>query len=639
MKKYNDQTFTTGWRLPLVGAALLALSACGGGDGEPGNPGDPGGEPAMDIQSLKVEFMDIGLTDGVATVKYRVTNQDDKVVVGIPSATFIAAQLVPEGFTGAGNASTWQHFTAETCASTCPGTYTDLKTGIYTYSFSAPLDGMNGQTLQPGATQRLVIKLGGDKLADGTALPITNAHKDWQSGGEPAYSRDIVAIDTCNSCHNNLAFHGGKYNQVETCVTCHNSSKVSNPANVFAPMVHGKHLTGFPKPISDCETCHKADDKLADNQNWHTVPTMEACGSCHTAINFPVGEGHPAQPNNANCVACHNPDWTANVHSGGDNEAVLASVKADIVSASLSGTTVNVGVKLSNPQTGEVYGSADTLAFISDLRVYANWGGSMDYTTRSARSIRLQSTAPESGADGVYTYAISGLTIPAGTEADTGTLALQGRLCALDGKLTACAEGIETVVMKSSHSFFNATALTATGRRTVVTNDTCGSCHGIQQLNFHGARNDLEGQCQVCHNHNMQADATAANPAHTTADFKQLIHALHRGKFAGFETLNYPGDIGNCAQCHAKGDNGVLTVALPLSSAVQPMALNDGSFTSPTAAVCSSCHESDSAKNHMTQQGGVFAGSKADASAGTESCATCHGQGGFVDVLKVHPIK
>ncbi|AZQ09914.1 OmcA/MtrC family decaheme c-type cytochrome [Shewanella khirikhana] len=628
------------YRMPLVAAGLLALAACGGSDGEPGNPGDPGGEPAMDIQSLNVEFMEVGLKDGIAEVKYRVTNQADEVVIGIPSATFIAAQLVPEGFTGAGNASTWQHFGAENCsASACPGSYTDLKTGIYTYSFSAPFDGMNGQTLQEGATQRLVIKLGGDALPDGTKLPVTNVHKDWQTGGEPAYTRNIVSIETCNSCHSNLAFHGSKYNQVETCVTCHNATKVSNPANVFAPMVHGKHLAGFPKPLADCQTCHKADEQLADNQNWHTVPTMEACGSCHTNINFPAGEGHPAQPTNANCVACHNADWTAEVHSDGDKDTTLAAFHAEIVSASLSGDTVTVGVKLSNPQTGEVYGAADSLPFVSDLRVYANWGGSMDYATRSARSVRLQSTAPVSSADGVNYYAIAGLTVPAGTETDTGTLAMQGRVCGANGALAECADGIEVIVTKSSHAFFSASALSASGRRSVVSNETCGNCHGDQQLNFHGARNDLEAQCQLCHNHNMQADATAANPAHTTADFKQLIHALHQGKFEGFETLNYPGKIGNCAQCHANNASGVLSIALPLSTAVQPMALNDGSFTSATAAVCSNCHESDSAKNHMRQQGAVFGGTQADATAGTESCATCHGQGGIVDVLKVHPIQ
>lgn len=139
----------------------------------------------------------------------------------------------------------------------------------------------------PEATQRMVVKIGGDKLADNTPLPITNQHYDWQSSGSNvAYTRNLVTIETCNSCHSNLAFHGSRYNQIETCVTCHNSKKVSNP-DIFPQMIHSKHLTGFPQPISDCQTCHVDKAELTEQQNWRRVPTMQACGACHTQINFP----------------------------------------------------------------------------------------------------------------------------------------------------------------------------------------------------------------------------------------------------------------------------------------------------------------------------------------------------------------
>lgn len=626
--------------IQLATLALL-LAACGGDDGEAGNPGEPGGPPASDISALMVEINDVALNSGIATINYRISNQDDEPVVGIPSTTFIAAQLLPQGYTNAGNSSQWQYFTSESCATSCAGEFVDHKNGKYSYTFSAAFDGMNDVNYMAGATQRIVIKIGGDALADGTMLPTTNQHYDWQDGGEVAYTRNLITMETCNTCHNDLAFHGSKYNEVETCVTCHSEGRVSNNDNIFPQMVHAKHLTGFPGSLADCQTCHVNDEALTENMNWARVPGMETCGSCHTNIDFPAGEGHPAQADNSNCVACHNSEWTMNVHNDGGNEEALAQFNAEITSASLSGTTVNFSIRLTNPVTGDVYtDNAGALSFVDDLRVVANWGTSFDYSTRSAKSIKLQDSTPLSGSDGTYTYEITGLTIPAGTESDHGALAIQGKLCSADGNLGDCDdENFSSVNIKSSHQFFSQTALSNEGRRVVVTNETCGSCHGDQALNYHGSRNDLEGQCQLCHNPNMIADSTSSNPSLATADYKHMIHGLHSAQREGYEDLVYPGQIGNCAQCHTSNDNGVLTAALPLSTAVQPLALNNDTFTSATAAICSDCHSSDSAKNHMTQQGAVFMGTKADATAGTESCATCHGQGASADVLAVHPLK
>ncbi len=623
---------------------ITLLSACGGDDGKPGNPGEPGGPPAMVIDDLHITFDQVDMEGGVATVNYRVTNQNDEPVVGVPTATFIAAQLLPQGYTNAGNSSQWQYFTSENCNASCPGSYVDHKNGNYSYTFSAAFDGMNDISYQAGATQRIVVKMGGDTLADGTSLPITNQHFDWQAetdgtSSDPAYSRNLIKIDTCNSCHNDLAFHRGNYNQIETCVTCHNADRVSNPDNIFPQMIHGKHLIGFPGSLANCQTCHAQDESLSEQMNWARVPTMETCGSCHTYIDFKAGEGHPAQLNNANCVACHNADWTASVHNDGGNEQALAQFKPVITKAMRSGDTVSFTLALENPSSGERYtSSADQLDFISDLRVYANWGTSFDYATRSARSIRLHEITPLAGSNGAFDYQVTGLSVPAGSEMDKGTLAIQGRICAADGVLGSCDnEANSQIVIKSSHSFFSSEALSDSGRRVVVTNDTCGSCHGDQQLNFHGSRNDLEGQCQLCHNPNMVAEASE-NPSTTTADFKHLIHAIHSGQRAGYEAINYPGDIGNCAQCHSNND-GVLSPALPLDPGVKPLAISDGSYTSPTAAICSDCHSSETNKNHMIQQGAVFMGTLSDATAGTESCATCHRLGAEADVLKVHPIK
>ncbi|WP_299788014.1 OmcA/MtrC family decaheme c-type cytochrome [uncultured Shewanella sp.] len=637
MRQYKAATRVNVYKLIPLTLTML-LTACGGDDGAPGNPGDPGGPPASDINSLTVEIADVSIDSGIARVNYRVSNQDDEPIVGINTGTYIAAQLLPQGYTNAGNASQWQYFTSESCSSSCTGELIDHKNGNYSYIFSSKFDGLNGVRYMPGATQRVVIKLGGDTLPDGTPLPTTNQHFDWSDSGNISYTRNLITMETCNTCHSDLSFHGSKYNEIETCVTCHNADRVSNPDNIFPQMIHAKHLTGFPGELANCQTCHAGNESLSENMNWNRVPGMEACGSCHTDIDFPSGRGHPAQSDNSNCVACHNPDWTSSVHNDGGDDEALSQFKAEIVSAGLSGDTVTFSITLTNPATNTVYAdSADKLDFIDDLRVYGNWGTSFDYAP-SAKSIKLQQVPPLSGSNGNYTYTISGLTIPAGSESDKGVLAIQGKLCSSQGKLGDCEEGeFSTVNIKSSHQFFSAAELTDTGRRVVVTNESCGSCHGIQALNFHGARNDLEGQCQLCHNPNMTADAAAANPSISSADYKHLIHALHSAQREGYETLNYPGQIGNCAQCHISDGDGLLSISLPLYSGVRPLAMDNGSFTSATAAICSDCHSGETAKNHMIQQGAVFMGSEADATAGTESCSTCHGTGAPVDISIVHP--
>ncbi len=136
-KEYTPKTPLFYLGAPLL-TAMLALSGCGGDDGNPGTPGEPGGEPAMNISKLNIEVKETALEEGITRVDYRVTNQDDEPVVGIPSGRFIAAQLLPEGSSGAGNSSEWQYFTAETCSSSCPGTYVDHKNGNYSYEFQCP---------------------------------------------------------------------------------------------------------------------------------------------------------------------------------------------------------------------------------------------------------------------------------------------------------------------------------------------------------------------------------------------------------------------------------------------------------------------------------------------------------------------
>ena len=58
--------------------------------------------------------------------------------------------------------------------------------------------------------------------------------------------------------------------------------------------------------------------------------------------------------------------------------------------------------------------------------------------------------------------------------------------------------------------------------------------------------------------------------------------------------------------------------------------------TSPTVTVCSSCHDTQLAVNHMKVNGGTFYGTRAAAKTTFEQCFICHASGKTADIKAVH---
>lgn len=189
-------------------------------------------------------------------------------------------------------------------------------------------------------------------------------------------------------------------------------------------------------------------------------------------------------------------------------------------------------------------------------------------------------------------------------------------------------------------------------------------------------------------------DATAAvdGKGEESIDFKRLIHGIHaaaKTNFDGADThgfrnqglvvygfgntahdysdLRFPGVLSKCETCHlpdtytladrsaAGGGNWELPALNGIKGSTvnsHPTAAADGSdFTakladqaedwkiSPTAAACSSCHDSVLSMAHMKNNGAINsgAGSEQVVQAGNiESCAVCHGPGKLADVKLVH---
>jgi OmcA/MtrC family decaheme c-type cytochrome len=212
--------------------------------------------------------------------------------------------------------------------------------GSYTYTFSAPVTGVN-------VAQQHTVAIWGTRAVSGYNFRA-NAFKDFAPNGSAVVTREVVSDAACNACHGQLTLHGSRTG-VKSCLTCH-SPQTTDPETgntvdmaTMIHKIHNGHLlandysivgygqsymnfnhvamapshTGYftgagtylaahdPGLSRECGICHQG----AEASKAYSNPTRRACGACHDDVNFPVDHGGGIagpQTDDVSCSQCHN---------------------------------------------------------------------------------------------------------------------------------------------------------------------------------------------------------------------------------------------------------------------------------------------------------------------------------------------
>jgi OmcA/MtrC family decaheme c-type cytochrome len=766
MTLFNDRKpvrATPRW-VALLACASAALAACSGdapdaGGTGPTGPTGPSGPPpsggGVPASSAKVINSSIASAtvpeDGRPVIEVRLQNEDGQPVTGLQAAniSFVLARLEP-GVNGA--TSTWHAITRRTEAfpgSPAPtpadkvtgngprnqgtteaatrGTWVEggQANGVYTYTFSQSLKGVSDIPYDATLVHRVGLEIRLRPANSTEYIPANNAVLTWTpvTGGPAESGREIVDNDTCNACHDNLAFHGGARFDIQYCVMCHESysfdAQTGNTID-FKVMIHKIHRdilptapygifgfgnvfqdfsdVQFPQDQRNCETCHdESDADTPQASNWRLTVTRAVCGSCHDDVDFATGEGHGGvTATDDSCLACHGP--TSDLGLRADQvhyDPLLRAGEAfeyEVlnVANSAPGQTPTVTIRVTDPTNGDApydIRAADGPFQVgnSSLRVDLAFSTRPDFTNTGSGSATAVSGTPaqpitiDFKANGVPDPAFPGgfkatsaVAIPA-TATGSGSAILEGHPNVLidadgDGELELTA-----VPVVASGKTFAITDATPVDYRAIVDIEKCNDCH--KQLSLHGEnRSGNVELCAACHNPNAtdinrrvagsNCESVTGTLDDQSIDFKVMVHAIHAGSLAGFKVCGfgntgydfsdvvYPGKLNNCEGCHlpdtyyppdASEAFATTFDAAPATNPDRSTPLGDVA-TTPTTAVCSTCHSSVAARNHMlsSSAGGsataVKAADSTTPSTPVESCALCHGPGKAADVKAVHGV-
>ena len=463
---------------------------------------------------------------------------------------------------------------------------------------------------------------------------------------------------------------------IRNCDTCHQEDDLDTPQASNWRLVPNR---------AACGTCHYDDGDATNGRNDYMIEDGD----------HPLGL---VLTDDTQCLLCHGPD--SDIAGGAVRVAQAHEIPTQVASQRFQynigtvsdmaiGSRPTVELSVTNPLDGSFYDILNdseftTCAFgASRLQVGIAWN-TADYTNTGSGSAPAQpismSALPCFGAPGATPVAGSPgvFTITAGTEIPAGAIGTAA--VTIDGHPAVVIDGsVNRIPVKNVVSYVGIDGADAVDRREVVDIANCDNCH--KELSLHGNnRTDNPQVCVTCHNPNAtDAAKRVAVPEPTDPptdcinvlgtddspiDFKFMIHAMHASgqpsdeigaqfDVCGFgnspHSFNFvtPGKVENCEGCHDRGTYYPVDPGMVLGTTVDagddlstPI---DDTVVSPNASVCSACHVSVLAAEHMKQNGGDFEATKAAdstlISSGVETCALCHGAGGIADVEAVHHVR
>ncbi len=510
-------------------------------------------------------------------------------------------------------------------------------------------------------------------------------------------------LQYCAMCHESYSFDAQTGNTIDLKVMIHKIHRDQLPSGPYGIFGYGNVFYDyadiqFTQDQRNCETCHEeSDTDTPQASNWRLTVNREACGSCHDAVNFDTGAGHGGvAATDDQCLACHGP--TSNFGVRADQVHFDPLLRAGEkfryevlkVVDSAPGQTPTVTIRVTDPTNDDApydikaAGGPFQIGNAS-LRVDVAFSTRPDFTNTGSGSATATTGTPaqpisiDVKANGVPDPEFPGafkatatVAIPA-SATGSGSAILEGRPnVRIDTNRDGVLETVAVPVVASGKSFA-ITDATPEAYAQVVDIAKCNDCH--KQLSLHGENRSGNAElCATCHNPNAtdinrrvagsSCETVTGTLDDQSIDFKYMVHAIHAGELAGymvcgygntgydFSHVRYPGKLNNCEGCHLPDtyyppDSTVALAttfdAAPASSADRSTPLGDIA-TTPATAVCSTCHSSEAARNHMLSAvaGGSVTAVK-DAASRTpstppETCAACHGPGMPIDVKKVHGV-